>query len=101
MAPPQTPPTPLQALSVELATAGVPSLSLNPITAANCLKVLRQVLQRQGSSLAEEQVGGGGWGGGQAHVLQGSGLDARYSMPLANFLTQATQGLDLDCCTPV
>ncbi|KFM25429.1 Cell cycle checkpoint protein RAD17 [Auxenochlorella protothecoides] len=44
-----------RALSVELATAGVPSLSLNPITAANCLKVLRQVLQRQGSSLAEEQ----------------------------------------------
>ncbi|RMZ53882.1 hypothetical protein APUTEX25_005628, partial [Auxenochlorella protothecoides] len=48
-----------RALSVELATAGVPSLSLNPITAANCLKVLRQVLQRQGSSLAEERGGGG------------------------------------------
>lgn len=52
------PPPCSQALSGELAAAGVPSLSLNPITAANCLKVLRHVLQRQMIALADDQVWG-------------------------------------------
>ncbi|KAL6766823.1 hypothetical protein ACKKBG_A37505 [Auxenochlorella protothecoides x Auxenochlorella symbiontica] len=75
-----------RALSVELATAGVPSLSLNPITAANCLKVLRQVLQRQGSSLAEEQL---------RSVAESCGGDLSNALATLRFCM-----LGASCCPP-
>ena len=66
-------------------STGEPSSTLEPLTAAWCLRVEEGVLKHHTATRGEEEGGGGGGGGGGGDSLtQSMKLSIKTSMPTSN-----------------